>query len=149
MEPRYGAMGVWADFKKFVNQGNFVTMAVAFVVGLAVSSVVTTTVSSVVNPLIGTAFHANFDSIGNVTVRGSTFTFGALLGAVINFLVVLSVIFFGLVYPMQKVQERRHPKPPAAPPPPTRNCPACYSTIDARATRCPQCTSEVTPVPPK
>jgi predicted Zn-ribbon and HTH transcriptional regulator len=33
----------------------------------------------------------------------------------------------------------------AAPPPNTKECPYCYSTIPIKATRCPNCTSELKP----
>lgn len=137
-------MGLWVDFKKFATQGNFVTMAVGIVVGLAVSSVVTTLVSSVITPLIGVFFHANFATIGMVTVNGSTFTFGALLGALLNFIIVLVVIFLVLVYPMAQVQARRDKKAAAT----TRSCPECASTIPIAAKRCGFCTQPVPPPAP-
>jgi large conductance mechanosensitive channel len=36
---------------------------------------------------------------------------------------------------------RQQEAPPAAPT--TRECPFCFSTITIRASRCPQCTSEI------
>jgi large conductance mechanosensitive channel len=140
-------MGIWADFKKFASQGNFVTMAVGIVVGLAVSAVVMALVMDFVGPLIGTVLHANLANAGKVTVNGSTFLFGALLQALINFVVVLVVIFLFLVYPLAKMQERADARKAVAPPT-QRPCPNCYSQIDVRATRCPFCTSEVTPTAP-
>jgi len=138
-------MGAWDEFKQFASRGDFISMAVAFVIGLQVSAIVTALVGSVITPLIGMVFHANFSKVGRVELLGSTFTFGVLLQAILTFLVVLVVLFFALVRPMEQLQARRHPPKPAPPPEPTRSCPACYSTIHAKATRCAFCTSPVTP----
>ncbi len=138
-------MGAWKEFKQFASRGDFISMAVAFVIGLQVSAIVTALVGSVITPLIGTVFHTNFSNVGNVTVLGSTFTFGLLIQAILTFLIVLVVLFFALVRPMEQLRARRTPPPSAAPPEPTRSCPSCYSTIHARATRCAFCTSTVAP----
>lgn len=131
-------MSVVQDFKKFVEQGNFVSMAVAFVVGLAISALITAIVNSVIDPLIAIPFHVNFAKLGIVVVEGSTFTFGALLGAVINFAVLLAVVFFVMVYPLEQYKLRKNPP---SPPLPTKVCPFCLSDVDARSTRCKYCTS--------
>lgn len=135
-------MGVVDDLKKFVTQPTFVNMAVGIVVGVAIGAMVSALVGDLVNPIIGIIFHANFADIGLVTVRGSTFMFGAFLGAVINFAVVMTVIFFVLVYPLAKYQERKDALKKKAPPT-TKSCPECYSTVDIRATRCSACTATI------
>jgi len=136
-------MGIWTDFKKFAMDKGFVNMAVGIVVGLAIGTVVTALVSDLVNPLIGVAFHSNFNNVGKITVLGSQFLFGAFLSAAINFGVVMAVIFFVLVYPMAKMQERRDARA-AKQPPTTKQCPECRSTIDVGARRCAFCTSALT-----
>lgn len=138
-------MGVGADFKKFVGNRSFIDVAVGIVVGIAVTMVVTGLVTSLINPLIGLAFHTNFSKVGNVTVNDNTFAFGVFFGDVVNFVIVLAVIFFVLVYPMMRFEAKRakaHPPPP----PTTRECPECCSTIPKKAKRCAQCGSAVTPL---
>lgn len=132
-------MGVTDDLKKFLTQANFVTLAVAFIVGAQVGLVVGALVTGVVDPLVGVFFKANFSQIGTVTVNGSTFTFGTLLGAVINFLIVLVVVFFAFVYPLALHEQRQAAKKAKAPPT-TKACPFCCSTINVQATRCAFCT---------
>ncbi len=137
-------MGVWQDLKAFLTKDTFASMAVAIVVGLAVVTVVTALIDDLINPLIGLALSGNLDNAFIVTVLGATFTFGAFITALINFVVVLVVIFFVIVYPLAKRAERiaaRKAKAPAT----TRECPECFSTINIKATRCPFCTSSVTP----
>ena len=135
-------MGVVDDLKGFLTQPTFINMAVGIVVGVAIGSVVAGLVNDIVNPAIGVAFHADFTSVGRVTIRGSPFLFGAFLSAVINFLVVMTVIFFVLVYPLAKYQERKAARAKKAPPT-TKSCPECFSTVDIRATRCSACTASI------
>ncbi|HUZ79902.1 MAG TPA: MscL family protein [Thermoplasmata archaeon] len=140
-------MGVWADFKKFASNPSFANMAVGIVVGIAVTTVVGGVTGSVISPAVGLVFHGNLNNVGNVTVGGSTFTFGVLFQDLINFLIVLGVVFVIIVYPMLRVERRRTARTPAAKPT-TRECPECYSTINRRAKRCAFCGSEVTPLDP-
>lgn len=135
-------MGVLEDLKNFITQPTFVNMAVGIVVGVAIGTVVTSLVADLVNPAIGVAFHADFTNVGRVTVNGSHFLLGALLSAIINFAVVMTVIFFVLVYPLAKYQERKTARAKKAPPT-TKSCPECFSTIDLRATRCSACTAPI------
>ncbi|EQD31153.1 large conductance mechanosensitive channel protein [mine drainage metagenome] len=132
-------MGITEDLKTFLTQANFVTLAVAFIVGAQVGLVVGALVTGVVDPLIGVFFKANFAEIGLVTVNGSTFTFGTLLGAIINFAIVLLVIFFAFIYPFS-VHAKRVAAKKAAAPPTTKSCPFCCSTINIQASRCAFCT---------
>ncbi len=135
-------MSVLDELRKFLTQASFVTMATGIVVGVAIGTVVGALVADLVNPIIGVFFHANFSDVGKFTINGSQFQFGAFLSAAINFIVVMVVIFFVLVYPTGKIQARRDAKAAKAAPK-KRPCPECYSEIDARASRCAFCASAV------
>jgi|SRR5271170_927238 len=135
-------MSVTQDLKTFLTQASFVTLAVAFVVGTQIALVITALVTSIIDPAIGVVFRGNLDQVGLVTVNGSTFTFGALFGAVLNFVIVLLVVFFIIVYPFAEYTKRQAAKVAAAPPT-TKNCPFCYSSINILATRCAFCTATV------
>ena len=79
------------EFREFVNRGNFVDMAVAFVMGLASAGVVTAVVERLIMPLIALVFgEPNFDAIGTFGENGSV---GAVITALVNFLVVGFVLF--------------------------------------------------------
>lgn len=134
-------MSVTQDLKTFLTQATFVTLAVAFVVGTQISLVITALVDSVIDPAIAVFFKTSFSQVGLVTVNGSTFTFGALFGAVVNFIIVLVVVFFVIVYPFAQYTKRQAAK--AALHPTTKNCPFCYSSINLLATRCAFCTATV------
>lgn len=138
-------MGLYQDFKKFLIQGNLVTMAVAFVVGLAVVALIGALVTDIIDPLIAAAFQTNFAGLFVVTVRNSQVLFGALLGSAINFIILMLVVFLLIAYPWQLYQDRQKAKAAAAPAT-TRECPMCLNQIPLKATRCGFCTSTVTPV---
>jgi large conductance mechanosensitive channel len=135
-------MGVVDDLKAFITQPTFINMATGIVVGVAIGSVVSGLVQDIVNPAIGVLFHADFTNVGRVTINGSSFLFGAFLSALINFVVVMTVIFFVLVYPIAKYTERKAARAKKGPPT-TKSCPECFSTIDVRATRCSACGASI------
>jgi large conductance mechanosensitive channel len=137
-------MGVAEDFKKFLVSGNLVSMAVAFVVGLAIVALVGALVTDIIDPLIAAAGHVNFSALGVFTLNHSPILFGSLLGAIINFLILMVVVFFAIAYPYQLSQDRKKAKAAAAPPT-TRECPACFNTVSIKATRCGFCTSMIPP----
>jgi large conductance mechanosensitive channel len=132
------------DFKKFIERGNLVQLAIAFVMGAAFSAVVTALVADIFTPLIGVAGHFDF-SAWTYTVRGSTFLQGAFLNALISFVTIALVVFFAIALPYQRYLDRQAAKAAKAAPA-TRACPECLSQIPLAAKRCSFCTSPVTPV---
>ena len=108
---------MFKGFKDFLLRGNVVDLAVAVVIGAAFNSVVDRVVSSVVNPLISTVFKADsLDSALMVTLPGGgTLEFGALIGAIINFVIVAAVVYFAFVLPMNKLRKPAAEEAPAGP----------------------------------
>lgn len=98
-------------FKEFILRGNVIDLAVAVVIGAAFTAVVNSIVENVFNPLIGAIFRA--DSLDNALVltiplpgEDAKIRFGAVLGAIITFLIVASVVYFVFVMPMNLLKER-------------------------------------------
>ena len=99
-------------FRDFILRGNVIELAVAVVIGTAFTAIVNVIVASVINPLIGLLFKA--DSLNDAlavpvpTLGGGevTFAFGAVIGAIINFLAVAVVVYFVFVFPMNSFKER-------------------------------------------
>ncbi|MDN3311027.1 large conductance mechanosensitive channel protein MscL [Microbacterium oryzae] len=103
-------------FRDFILRGNVVELAVAVVIGTAFNAIVTVLVEALINPLIALFFDASsLQDALQVTVptllggesTSATFAFGAVLAAVINFLVVAAAVYFVIVLPMNKVNEMR------------------------------------------
>ena len=104
-------------FREFILRGNVIDLAVAVVIGAAFTAVVTSIVNAVINPLIGALFNA--ESLAEAlpvaipTVSGgeSVIFFGAVIGALLNFLIVAAVVYFALVMPInhlkRQAEERR------------------------------------------
>jgi len=98
-------------FKEFILRGNVIDLAVAVVIGAAFTAIVTAIVQGLINPLIGFLFQVGDLSDLNLTVRTlfggtSTFEFGAILVAIINFLAVAAIVYFVFVFPMNRWKER-------------------------------------------
>lgn len=130
------------EFKQFVMKGNVVDLAVGVVVGVAFGAVVTALVKDLVTPLIG-AFGGKPDfSALSFTINGSKFLYGDFINALVSFLIVAAVIFFFVVKPLNKLQERaarnKTPEDPTV-----KKCPECLSEIPKAAKRCMNCTSKV------
>ena len=95
-------------FKNFIMRGNVIDLAVAFVLGVAFASVVDTIVNGLINPLIAAVFgRVSLDDALVVEVNNAQFYFGAVLGALINFLAIAAAVYLLVVLPMNKLAERR------------------------------------------
>lgn len=94
-------------FKEFILRGNVIDLAVAVVIGAAFTAVVNSIVTNVFNPLISAIFKSDsLDNALNVPIGDSTIKFGAVLGAIISFLIVAAVVYFVFVYPLNLVKQR-------------------------------------------
>lgn len=95
-------------FKEFISRGNAIDLAVGVVIGAAFSGVVTALVDKFINPLIGALFgEPNFDSVGAFKLNGALIQPGAILTALVSFLLVALALYFFVVVPMNKMAERR------------------------------------------
>ncbi|GAA2970260.1 MULTISPECIES: large conductance mechanosensitive channel protein MscL [Streptomyces] len=137
-------------FKDFILRGNVISMAIGLAVGSAFTAVVTGFSTAFITPLIGLATGSVGDfSSAEFSVEGAIFPYGKFLAAAIAFLITAAVLYFLVVVPMNKVQNRFTAKEKekvdikAA----LRDCPHCYTEIPAVASRCAHCTSQVEPDP--
>jgi len=93
-------------FKDFLLRGNVVDLAVAVVIGTAFAALVASFTESFLNPLIGLVGGGG-ENGGSIEVDGQLFTWGAFLTAIITFVLTAAVVYFVVVVPMKKIQERR------------------------------------------
>jgi large conductance mechanosensitive channel len=97
-------------FKTFILRGNVVDLAVAFVIGAAFTGVVTSFTNNIINPLIAAVGGTNVNGLAWKIVGDNNKTvmdFGAVITALINFLIVAAVVYFLVVTPMNLLAERR------------------------------------------
>lgn len=139
------------EFKAFAMRGSVLDLAVGIIIGAAFGKIVSSFVSDILMPPIGlllgrinftdmfvTLSGDRYVTLADAQANGAvTLNYGQFIGTVVDFLIVAVVIFF-LIRQINKLS----PEPaPAAPT--TRECPYCFSSIPIKATRCPQCTSEL------
>ncbi len=145
------------EFKKFAMRGNVVDMAVGIIIGGAFGTIVKSLVADVIMPPIGLLLGGvDFSDLFITLKEGSTagpyitlaaaqeagavtISYGVFINAVISFLIVASAVFL-LIKAINRLQaeEEAPPKEPTE-----KDCPFCFSSISIKATRCPNCTSQI------
>ena len=143
---------MFKEFKEFAMRGNVLDLAIAVVIGAAFGLIVTSFVNDILMPPLGLLmggmdFKDYFISLNNQSypnleaaksAGAPVIAYGNFINTVINFLIVAFAIF------LLVKQVNRFKKPVAAPEAPsTKECPYCFSSIVAKSTRCPQCTSDL------
>ena len=111
---------MFKGFRDFVTRGNVVELAVGFVMGAAFGAVVTSVVESLITPLVAAVFgEPDLTSVGAFTINGAAFSAGAVLDAVLNFLLIAAAVYFIVVAPLNALQRRMAKEEEAAPSGPT------------------------------
>ncbi len=128
---------MFKEFKDFAMRGNVMDLAVAVIIGGAFGKIIASLVNDILMPLIGLLLGGlDFSGLA-LKVGEASINYGLFIQAVVDFLIVAFVIFL-LVRTMNKMKK---PEPVAAPT--TKECPHCFTTISIKATRCPNCTSQL------
>ncbi len=125
------------EFREFAMRGNVLDLAVAVIIGGAFGAIITSLVNDILMPLIGLAMGGVDFSALAVVVRDAEIRYGAFIQAVVNFLIIAFVIFM-IIRTMNRFK-----KPLPVPAPTTQDCPHCFTAIPIKATRCPNCTSQL------
>ncbi len=128
------------EFKEFALKGNAFEMAVGIIIGAAFTAIVTSLVDDIISPLIGLFVKVDFNDLV-ATVFNVDIKYGAFIMAVINFLIV-ALVLFALIKAVNKANSLTK-KEEEEEEPTTKVCPFCKSEIAIDATRCPNCTSEL------
>ena len=104
-------------FREFILRGNVIDLAVAVVIGTAFTAIVNGLVTGIFNPVIALIFNSGELAKAGIELRpaeGTTpavfLSWGLVISAVIQFLLVAIVVYFALIVPMnyvKKLQARR------------------------------------------
>ncbi len=141
------------EFRDFAIRGNVVDLAIGIIIGTAFGRIVTSLVSDIIMPplgvLLGKVDFSNlyinlsgqtYASLADAKTAGAaTINYGIFINTLIDFIIVAFVIFL-------MVRGINHMKKAPAPAPAistTKECTFCYTQIPIKATRCPNCTSEL------
>jgi len=127
------------EFKDFAMRGNVMDLAIAVIIGGAFGKIITSLVNDVLMPLIGLILGGLDFSELSFSVGNAVVMYGAFIQSIVDFTIVAFVIFL-LVRTMNNMQKKPAPAPAE---PTTKECPHCFTTISIKATRCPNCTSQL------
>lgn len=141
------------EFKDFVTRGNVLDMAIGIIIGAAFGKIVSSFVSDVLMPpiglLLGRVDFANlyvnlsggsYSSLADAQAAGAaTINYGLFINTVLDFIIVALAIFLVI----RQVNRMRAQPEPVPAEPTTKKCPYCLSEIPIKATRCPNCTSQL------
>ena len=148
---------MFKEFKEFATKGNVVDMAVGIIIGAAFGTIVNSLVQDVIMPPIGLLLrNADFSNIFSVLKEGKvagpyasvaaaksagavTINFGVFVNTIITFIIIAFAVFL-LIRTINKMRRQEEAPTPV---PTTKECTYCFSNIPIKATRCPQCTSEL------
>ena len=129
-------------FRDFILRGNVVDLAVAVIIGAAFNAIVTSFTKDVLGQFIAAVVgKPDFSGVA-FKVNGTPILIGNFINATISFLIVASVVYFGVVLPVNTLLARiKKPGPPPAIT--TKPCPECLSQIPLAAKRCAFCAQPV------
>lgn len=148
---------MFKEFREFAMKGNVLDMAVGIIIGAAFGTIVNSLVQDVIMPPIGLLLgNVDFSNIFVVLKEGKvagpyasvaaaksagavTINFGVFVNTIISFVIVAFAVFL-LVRTINRLRRQEETPPPV---PTTKECTYCFSSIPVKATRCPQCTSEL------
>jgi large conductance mechanosensitive channel len=128
-------MSMWKEFKAFLLKENVLALAIAVVVGTALNKLVTAVVDDFIMPIVAMATPDPKTWQTAVTPGPIAFKIGDFAGALLNFVIIGFVAW--------RISKAFMRPAPAAAAPATKQCPRCRMIIDAAATRCAHCTSDV------
>jgi large conductance mechanosensitive channel len=87
---------VWAEFKEFMNRGDFVTIAVGLIIALQTLAVVNAIIEGIINPILAAILGKNNLSDFGFDIGDARISIGLVISALITFLVVLAILFVAL-----------------------------------------------------
>jgi large conductance mechanosensitive channel len=148
---------MWKEFRDFIARGNVIDLAVGVIIGAAFGKIVTTLVEGVIMPPIGLVLgRVDFASLLRVldTSKGipasladakakgiPVIAYGQLINDTISFFIIALAVFL-IVKQVNRIKSAVD-EPGASASESTRECPFCALRISVKATRCPNCTSQL------
>ncbi len=142
------------EFKTFALKGSVLDLAIGIIIGAAFNSVVRSFVDDLVMPPIGFLIGEvdfreffivfgpeKYETLSEAQSAGAAvISYGVFINALISFLITAIAVFF-LVKAVNVMREKKEKEPKTTST--TRPCPYCFTDISRKASRCPNCTSEV------
>lgn len=127
------------EFKEFALRGNVIDLAVGVIIGSAFQRIVSSLVNDIISPVIGLFTKTDFSdkvlNISNVSIK-----YGSFITSIINFTIMAFIIFI-FVKIMNRLSNIHNKNEEIKTEITNKKCPYCYTDIDIKAIRCPNCTT--------
>ena len=119
------------EFREFIERGNVIELAVAFILGLAFNAIVKSLVNDVIMPIVGLITggadftnrfivlgSGSFDTLAAAQEAGvATLNYGVFINTVIEFIIIAFVLFMMVrTYNRFRRKQEEAPAEPPAPP---------------------------------
>lgn len=141
---------MFKEFTKFAMRGNVLDLAIGIIIGASFGKIVSSFVSDILMPVIGLLLGkvdfanlffnisgTNYPTIAAAKAAGAaTLNYGLFINTIVDFLIVAFAIFL-LITQVNKMWAK--PQEIKI----TKECLHCFSSINIKASRCPNCTSEL------
>lgn len=138
------------DFKEFAMRGNVLDLAVGIIIGAAFGKIVSSFVNDVLMPVVGMLLgkmdfsnyfivlsEGTYPTLAAAKAAGAvTLNYGLFINSIVDFVIVAFAIFL-------MIKQVNRLKKPVEVVIDKKECPYCYSQIDIRAKKCPECISEL------
>jgi large conductance mechanosensitive channel len=143
---------MFKEFKAFALKGNAMDLAVAVVLGAAFGKIVSSFVGDVIMPMVGMLLGkvdftnlfvaldgSSYTSLAAAKAAGAaTINYGVFINTLIDFVLIAFCLYL-IIKPINKMRGISL----IVEAPKVKECPFCLSTIPEKATKCPNCTSQL------
>ena len=149
------------EFKTFAMRGNVIDMAVGIIIGAAFGKIVDSLVKDIIMPPLGWLLRrvdfsklylvlpdyngkfVHYPSLDAAQAAGAvTINYGLFINTLISFIIV-SVAVFILIKCINKLRADKKSDNAEIAQETTKDCPYCFTKIDMRAVKCPNCTADL------
>ena len=149
------------EFKKFIMRGNILDMSVGIIIGAAFSKIADSLVNDILMPPIGLLLKGiDFSNLFFVIKKGSeddtvyrsleaakssgavVISYGVFINTLITFFITAVAIFI-VIKAFNKMETSFVKKAKEEKESTEKTCPYCFSTINVKAVKCPNCTSSL------
>lgn len=144
----YNSLDMFKEFKEFISHGNVVDLAVGVIIGGAFGKIVSSLVTDIILPpfslvqgkinfadrYINLSGHSYHSLAAAKEAGAATINYGLFINNVIEFVIIAFALFL-VIQQINKFKKKEEAK--------EKECPFCFSKISIKATRCPNCTSNI------
>jgi large conductance mechanosensitive channel len=127
---------LWQEFKSFAMSGNMLDLALGFIIGAAFAKIIESMVGNVMMQLVAIIFGQPDFTALTINVNDGQIKYGAFLTDLVNFLLLLALLFGVVKFIIFVGVGRGRPMT-------TKQCPYCHEEVQPNALVCRFCHSKL------